>query len=781
MIVKLPKANDPLKDEIEKVKKKLKYISTENNDNTETIQKLEQEALPKIKKEIEDLIENIKCDLLSCNPFQTLEYFSMKYSLTTKDNVLQDIDSLNSNYLEYLHNLITSLSEYDYDKEPTDEILERIEKNIEDLFQQTMFLFMIIATDKDGKPDKTRYLQMSNYLIIKGLSYSSHQTKLCKKLFSKYDDKIHQTFGINSNELIDGINELINCPIKNIESKGKYFSLMKKAHEDFIKKSEIAEKNGTIGTFMEDYKNSDALKKVQEELAELDSKLDNSFNDSTFKITNSKLSNSILELMSITIGENTVFKDGEMEYFPINDSLINQKPLIKVDNDYFIYNSTITSHNLHLIIEELLLNTIPANKQSKQYYKKKGDYLEEVSIELLQKMLPNSESYINLKYNQDDEVDGIIVYDNNIFIIEAKSNKFSLDAKKGSLDRIKRNTKDIVEKAYQQAIRAKNFLLTNDTAEFRDKNKRIVLSIKKEEINNIYLINTTLEPLMHITSNLNSLKKFGFIQNEDWIWSVYINDLRVISEIIDSPTEFLLYLERRIKFNDYPQIHSMEEIDIFGLFLDSGIYFEDIDFPETGYNMITHGYTEPIDKYFLSLEGNYHDKQTKPSFIKKSPIKNIIKQIETSQQTNFSKLSKFLLNFAGDIQDEILKQTNNILNGLRKNFSMAIEDKNLGFTIIHSNYSNIDDMIFYCKVLCYEKKLNNWFLISVDGQTINNIKVSFKYLTFDNSYNETLEKEVKELKERRMQQTLSIQKKIKRNDPCPCGSGKKFKKCCIHS
>ena len=27
-------------------------------------------------------------------------------------------------------------------------------------------------------------------------------------------------------------------------------------------------------------------------------------------------------------------------------------------------------------------------------------------------------------------------------------------------------------------------------------------------------------------------------------------------------------------------------------------------------------------------------------------------------------------------------------------------------------------------------------------------------------------------------QPISVEEKIGRNDPCPCGSGKKFKKCC---
>jgi SWIM/SEC-C metal-binding protein len=27
-------------------------------------------------------------------------------------------------------------------------------------------------------------------------------------------------------------------------------------------------------------------------------------------------------------------------------------------------------------------------------------------------------------------------------------------------------------------------------------------------------------------------------------------------------------------------------------------------------------------------------------------------------------------------------------------------------------------------------------------------------------------------------ETVSVEKKVGRNDPCPCGSGKKYKKCC---
>lgn len=110
---------------------------------------------------------------------------------------------------------------------------------------------------------------------------------------------------------------------------------------------------------------------------------------------------------------------------------------------------------------------------------------------------------------------------------------------------------------------------------------------------------------------------------------------------------------------------------------------------------------------------------------------------------------------------------------------MSLNSENKGFTFIHDSYENKKDMEFYCKVMSYEHKINNWFLIFVDRLTLDNLKLDFKYFYFDNEYDELLEKEVCELRERRLLQTATIVKKVGRNDSCPCGSGKKYKKCCM--
>ena len=762
MIYTMPKYSDPFKEKIEKIKKEIekKNLPPENIlEQQEIFKKLEEESLPKLESSIKLLIENIKRNLLSCNPQQTLDYFSLIYSITTSDKIIENAQNLNNTYLDYILSIMTSLNieDYNFNTNSDEKILSELQSEIEKLHQELIYFFMITSTDKDKTPDELRFIQSLNYFIIKGDSYPEHKIQLCRELFSNYDDLLMNNFHINSKQLIDELINIANTPLLNMDIQQQYIIEMKKAHTEFVKNSELAQKNGKLTEFISNYKESEEIKQIQRNLEQIEKDTNVSFHDSIFKIHKTLLPDKILEKLSLNLGDNWIFQDGKIEYFPMNETLIYEKPLVKINENYFCFNTPTMNYNLDSIIENLILELIPQNKQSKQYYSKKGNYLEDISLELFQSILPNAQVYKGLKYNTDDEVDGIIIYDNNIFIIEAKSNKFTIGAKKGNTDKIKRNTKDIVEKAYQQAIRAKKYIESNEISEFRDeKTKKIILKINKLKINNIYMINTTLEPLMHITANLNSLKRFGFIQGKDWIWSVYLNDLRIISEIIESPIEFLLYLERRVKFNDYPQIKTMEEIDIFGFFLHNGLYFDDIDFPKQNYMMSLDGFSQPIDEYYLSKEKKITKKVEKPSYIKKCKTNKIVQKIEDTKQDKFSIITKFLLDYDDQHQMEIEKQSMNILKGKRRNFSMFSPNENIGFTLIHNQYENKKDMDFYCKIMSYQQKINNWYLIMLDGISLNSLDINFKYFNFSNDYDEELEIEVKELKERRINQTLKI-------------------------
>ena len=542
--MKLPKKHDPFKEDIEKITKELANENSpklDENEQKEHFEKIK-ENLPQLESEIKELIDSLKADISNCNARQILDYFGVYYGLSSPETVTKDIDTDKNFKLDYIHSLVTAIGSLD-NKDCSEETLNNIEGTIEKLKMKSI-VYLMLTSDHNGEPNEVKFRQATHNMFVRGDSYSEHKIQMCKELFSKFDEVLRGEYSITSDELIEELIRIANYPVTN---------------------NEQSQQNEIIDILIEEASKTDLVIPSFLNMEEITSAWKNNFQkpvDSISKILETSLHQKILEQLSIKIGENIEFQKGKIEYFPTNDTAIYDKPIVNIENEHYCFNSALIYYNLHSLLENIILGIVPEDRHQKHYYKKKGEYLEDKSLELFQKILPDCKVYKNLKYGIDDEVDGVVIYDNHIFIIEAKSNKFTLGAKKGNVDKIKTNTKDIVEKAYQQAIRAKKYILSNDSVEFRDKNKKVVLTINREKINSIFLINTTLEPLNHITTNLTSLKEFGFIQDDEWIWSVYLNDLRIISEILELPSEFLVYVERRIKHNDYPQIKMTEEIDI---------------------------------------------------------------------------------------------------------------------------------------------------------------------------------------------------------------------------
>lgn len=759
MIQKLPKKDDPFKDNIERIRKKLaneKEAKIDENIQKEYLEKIK-ENLPQLESEINTLINSLKVDISTYDAIQILDYFGALYSFSNSDTLVDDMDSDRNFKLDYLYSLVTSVGSVN-GKDCDEETLKRIEETIEKIKMQSIF-YLMLTSDHNGEPNDIKLLQTMHNMIVRGDSYSEHKIKMCRELFLKFDGFLKHKYNIISSKLIDELINITTYPIENDKQ---------------------LKKNQLIDSLIEETTKQEVILPSYLNMEEITSAWKQNLQkpiDSIFKIDKTLLPQEILDQLSIKIGENINLQKGKIEYFPTNDTLIYDKPIVKIDNEYYCFNPVLIHYNLHTLLENLMLNIIPSKKHQKNYYSKKGEYLEDKSLDLFQEILPNCEVYKNLKYGDGYEVDGIVLYDNTIFIVEAKSSKFTLGARKGNINRIKTNTQDIVEKAYQQAIRAKKYILSNQLTEFIGKNQKVVLTIDSKKINNIFLINTTLEPLNHISTNLTSLKQFGFIQDDEWIWSVYLNDLRIISEIIDLPSEFLVYIERRIKFNDYPQIKMAEEIDIFGYFLSEGLYFDDINFPENGFMLnIDSSFSKDIDLYYHWKEGVLDEIQEKPAFFKgcENNIKFLVKKIENLNKENFSILTKFLLSLDCYTHNLIKEQVELILKSQRTDFHTYIDTSNIGVVFVSIRIYNYTRLQEQCELYAYERKINNWFVIIIDNDFID-----FEYFRYENKKNEIVEKKLEGLKEYRLKQTLDAQKKIGRNEICPCGSGKKYKRCCL--
>ena len=68
------------------------------------------------------------------------------------------------------------------------------------------------------------------------------------------------------------------------------------------------------------------------------------------------------------------------------------------------------------------------------------------------------------------------------------------------------------------------------------------------------------------------------------------------------------------------------------------------------------------------------------------------------------------------------------------------------------------------------------------GKSIEELKeeFGFKPETINAEMEKRMDKRLAEVKAEHGEPVQVVRRKVGRNEPCPCGSGTKFKKCCIH-
>jgi hypothetical protein len=382
------------------------------------------------------------------------------------------------------------------------------------------------------------------------------------------------------------------------------------------------------------------------------------------------------------------------------------------------------------------------------------------------------------------ETDGIVLFDTNLFVVEGKAGSFTTPARRGALSRLKRNVTELVDEAYEQALRTRRFISDTENPRFEYDNGAEALVIEnKHLLKNIYFINITLENLGHLSAHLTSLKNLNLIRGKEWPWSVFLNDLRVISEINETPSEFLVYLQRRLRANDYPQFHTADELDFFMYYLYEGLYFEDNKLKNLDV-FRPHGFTEDLDRYYDHKAGRVSSGE-KPRLKIPEAYKAFVRRIEATGKQGFSEVTTVLLGFDVKSMEDILSNIEHakqlsISGGRDHDFTLVFSSSNLGLTAsISSNREadSIKNVSEYCALKMYQLKLSRWIFLAID---INNGIETCDFRVFNKiwSYNSKMEGELRKYRSRKLEQSLASGKKPGRNDSCPCNSGLKYKKCC---
>lgn len=487
----------------------------------------------------------------------------------------------------------------------------------------------------------------------------------------------------------------------------------------------------------------------------------------TTKLTKNIILN-VLNAFSIATEKNENFKTlGDF-------NIINSKPLICLDDNnylllqhYSFLEAFYETPYYWFIEDKSYLNTA---------MKHRGNFTEEFSLEVLTKVFgpENVFSNINIYDNKKriGEIDVLVVFANRAIILQAKSKKLTLEARKGNDNALSKDFKNAIHDSYEQG---------KDCATFIQDKKYKLLDANENEISirndfkEVYIFCVISD---HYPSLAFQVDQFLEYEQSDIVKPPFVMDiflLDVMTEMLSNPLHFLSYVNKRTTY--FKKISAQHELVTLSYHLQKNLFLTD----EFTIMMLDDSISSSLDQAILVRRKGMKGIATPEGILTKfkgTIIGNFIDSINSLEDDNIIEIGFFLLT----LSEESIKQINTgiqktidlfHIDGNTHDFSVAFNDISTGLTI-HCNdlpYEKAyEKLLDHCKHRKYREQYNNWFGLCIDpfSKRIKFGILSNKEWVYS-----------KDIGNKIVQRLVSNNIKIGRNEKCPCGSGKKYKKCCL--
>jgi hypothetical protein len=234
----------------------------------------------------------------------------------------------------------------------------------------------------------------------------------------------------------------------------------------------------------------------------------------------------------------------------------------------------------------------------------------------------------------------LILIDDVALIIEVKAVGLTAASRRGVAVRLKTQLQTILTKAANQAQRLRERII--DDGVIRPKNGGACLDVS--HIREVHTIAVGLEDLSGITTATAALVEAKILQDGQIPWTVSVHDLRLICELIDRPSDLLLYLRSRTHPKATLKYRAVDELDLFMYFLREGLVIPpDADartdevagqpaakqtqgFPGQQ-PVVIPGITEPIDAWYTTRRADNSEGAPKPQLAAKPGLIHMLGQI----------------------------------------------------------------------------------------------------------------------------------------------------------
>ncbi len=384
------------------------------------------------------------------------------------------------------------------------------------------------------------------------------------------------------------------------------------------------------------------------------------------------------------------------------------------------------------------------------------------------------------------EIDTLVVWGNRAIVVQAKSKRLTIEARKGNDLVIRDDFKKSVQDAYDQAVGCAQCLGDSRYVLKSVDGRAVELSYEIEEIYVVCVVSDHYPALSFQVRNFLKTTKAARVQ-PPMVMDVFALD--AMTEMLQSPLHFLSYLNRRVTYGD--KLLASQELTILAYHLKQNLWLES----ETGLMHLHDDFSAGLDIAMAVRRAGMDGESTPQGILTRhyhaTTLGDVIKEIEARPEPATIDLGFLLL----AASEDTIKTTSRAIDrlaalargdGQHHDMTIAFGRGEAGLTVHLNDEPHaiaLRRLNLYCTRRKYKERAARWFGLCMRPKDCS---VRFGVsVTFPWKEDESMEEDTRDMQQPQpVRDALSAlmnakvsRKKIGRNDPCPCGSGLKYKKC----
>jgi hypothetical protein len=476
---------------------------------------------------------------------------------------------------------------------------------------------------------------------------------------------------------------------------------------------------------------------------------------------------------------------------------VQDRPLFFIDDEHAFY---VHGGQTFDAIFNFFDDVLRADPQLRDKYGDRlADWMEKEIKTYFARLFPPENIYRGASFADPDnpggetEADSVIVWGPFLVIAEAKGRKIHREALRGSLPKLKQALDKNVQDAFYQARRVIRVLERDGKIRFKERATGRTVEVSREQLRRVMPISVTLQHLSDLTTQLAVTQRLGLFKGNAYPWSVSIDDLDVITRFSGSPDVFLHYIERRTAHQHIDISLMGDELDIFSHYLDNrlhpSVYEQRPEIAEhAGPRMIGFDGGEERFEAVYTAEWYGRTPEREPIALQvPSQIQDVLTELRQRDDHGARWIAFALLG----LSSPALAKLNAAIRDLRKTRTegrsiprFTAREGNVVITVmVHAGLDEgmfRKNAMFRTQLEKYATRANAAVTIGINQcDTTKPFELAL-WMQGVWEYDEVMEELLaQDRKTERKMLLLKKGKKFGRNDPCPCGSGKKFKHCCI--